>query len=382
MTELENIKMKKNLLSIAFIFLFTISSFSQIEMGKIEKATEKENKIAFPVYNNLENFINHSDYYRAKTTKILESGSGKNPFDEKECEEKEYYKRYNGLNIYYPSFSNDYKKNSIQFFKKTDKIEILNWSEIGNKYYTITNINPTIEESQLYNEAKTNFSKSFYADILFELKDNTSNETIYAVESKYEPQFILVPYFDKKKELINGKTFIAISDFNAIKNPVSKTDYSLYIDKGTEWKAELTLLRKKDLKTEDIDETNDQETILAVLLNNEKDKVIFDLKNSRWNFEDVLLTKNDLDKLKSNNLNKNKKEEKVFVTKYGEKFGKLVYQKKLTIGMTKEMCSDICGITLNKKKLKNSNGETEIWEYTGVLKLYFKNGKLSEFVNR
>ena len=115
MTKLENIKMRKNLLSIAFIFLFTISSFSQIEMGKIEKAVEKENKIAFPAYDNLENFINHSDYYRAKTTKILESGSGKNPFDEKECEEKEYYKRYNGLNIYYPSFSNDYKKNSIQF---------------------------------------------------------------------------------------------------------------------------------------------------------------------------------------------------------------------------------------------------------------------------
>ena len=65
--------MRKNLLSIAFIFLFTISSFSQIEMGKIEKAVEKENKIAFPAYDNLENFINHSDYYRAKTTKILES---------------------------------------------------------------------------------------------------------------------------------------------------------------------------------------------------------------------------------------------------------------------------------------------------------------------
>ncbi|HFG0578714.1 hypothetical protein LIS90_12295 [Flavobacterium psychrophilum] len=374
--------MNKKILIKVVLSLFTISSFSQIEMGKIEKAIEKESKIAFPTYNNLENFINHSDYYEAKTKKILESGSGKNPFEEKECEEKEYYKRYNGLNIYYPSFSNDYKKNSIQFFKKTDKIEILNWSEIGNKYFTIISINPSIDESELYNEAKTYFSKSFYANILFELKNNSNNETIYAVASEYEPQFILVPYFDKKKELINGKTFIAISDFNAIKNPVSKTDFSLYIDKGTEWKAELTLLRKKDLKTEDIDETNDQETILAVFLSNEKNKVIFDLKNSRWNFEDVLLTKNDLDKLKSNNLNKNKTEEKVFVTKYGEKFGRLVYQKKLTIGMTKEMCSDICGITLNKKKVKNSSGEIEIWEYTGVLKMYFKNGKLSEFVNQ
>jgi hypothetical protein len=217
--------------------------------------------------------------------------------------------------------------------------------------------------------------------MLFELKENSSNEIIYAASSSYEPGFILVPYFEKKKELINGKSFIAISDFNAIKNPVSKTDYSLYIDKGTEWKAELTLLRKKDLKTEDIDETNDQETLLAVLLSNEKDKVIFDLEGSRWNFDNVLLTKKDLEKLKTENLNKNKLSENIYIKKYGEKFGKLVYQKKTTIGMSKDMCSDIYGITLNRKKIKNANGEIEIWEYTGILKLYFKNGKLSEIVN-
>jgi predicted secreted acid phosphatase len=182
------------------------------------------------------------------------------------------------------------------------------------------------------------------------------------------------------KEQINGKTFIAISDFNAIKNPVSKTDYSLYIDKGTEWKAELTLLRKKDLKTEDIDETNDEETLFAVLLSNEKDKVIFDLENSRWNFENVLLSKNDFEKQKNTNATKNKSEENALIKKYGEKFGKLVFQKKLEIGMSKEMCSDVCGITLNKKMIKNANGEIEVWEYTGILKLYFKNGKLSEIV--
>lgn len=108
--------MNKKILIKVVLSLFTISSFSQIEMGKIEKAIEKESKIAFPTYNNLENFINHSDYYEAKTKKILESGSGKNPFEEKECEEKEYYKRYNGLNIYYPSFSNDYKKKQHTIF--------------------------------------------------------------------------------------------------------------------------------------------------------------------------------------------------------------------------------------------------------------------------
>ena len=370
--------MKRALFFTSITFFLSISGFSQIEMGKIEKATENETKVSFPVYDNSENFIIQSEYYKAKITKILESGSGKNPFAEKQCDENEYYKRYNGLKIYYPTYSNEYKKNSILFFKKTDKIDILNWSQIGNKYFTIVSINPFLDESEIYNEAKSSLSKDFYADILFELKDSISNETIYVFESQYNPQFILVPYFEKMKEQINGKTFIAISDFNAIKNPVSKTDFSLYIDKGTEWKGEFTLLRKKDLKAEMSNETDDEETLFAVLLSNEKDKVIFDLQNSRWNFENVLLSKNDFEKQKSTNATKNKLEENVLIKKYGEKFGKLVYQKKLEIGMSKEMCSDVCGITLNKKKVKNANGEIEIWEYTGILKLYFKNGKLSE----
>ncbi len=372
--------MKRALFFTSITILLSISGFSQIEMGKIEKATGNETKVSFPVYDNSENFIIQSEYYKAKITKILESGSGKNPFAEKQCDENEYYKRYNGLKIYYPTYSNEYKKNSILFFKKTDKIDILNWSQIGNKYFTIVSINPFLDESEIYNEAKSSLSKDFYADILFELKDSISNETIYVFESQYNPQFILVPYFEKMKEQINGKTFIAISDFNAIKNPVSKTDFSLYIDKGTEWKGEFTLLRKKDLKAEMSNETDDEETLFAVLLSNEKDKVIFDLQNSRWNFENVLLSKNDFEKQKSTNATKNKLEENVLIKKYGEKFGKLVYQKKLEIGMSKEMCSDVCGITLNKKKVKNANGEIEIWEYTGILKLYFKNGKLSEIV--
>ncbi len=372
--------MKRTLFFTSITILLSISGFSQIEMGKIEKATENETKVSFPVYDNSENFIIQSEYYKAKITKILESGSGKNPFEEKQCDENEYYKRYNGLKIYYPTYSDEYKKNSIHFFKKTDKIETLNWSQIGNKYFTIVSINPFLDESEIYNEAKSSLSKDFYADILFELKDSISNETIYVFESQYNPQFILVPYFEKMKEQINGKTFIAISDFNAIKNPVSKTDFSLYIDKGTEWKGEFTLLRKKDLKAEMSNETDDEETLFAVLLSNEKDKVIFDLENSRWNFENVLLSKNDFEKQKNTNATKNKSEENALIKKYGEKFGKLVFQKKLEIGMSKEMCSDVCGITLNKKKVKNANGEIEVWEYTGILKLYFKNGKLSEIV--
>lgn len=372
--------MNKKLLITIVTSLFTISSFSQIEMGKIEKAVDVESKEKFPLYVPTENFINHSDYYKVKITKILESGSGKNPFEEKECDENEYYKRYNGLKIYFPSYSVDYKKDYITFFRKTDKMEILDWTQTGNKYFTIISIVPQLKNSDFFNDAISNFGKNLDGRMLFELKDNSNNEIIYAASSSYEPGFILVPYFEKKKELINGKTFTAVSDFDAIRNPVSKTNYILNIDKGTQWKGELTLIRKKDIKIDESNNVNDEETLLTVILSNEKDKAIFDLEGSRWHFENVLLTKNDFEKLKNENTNKEKSEESVFIKKYGENFGKLVYQKKLTIGMSKDMCSDILGITLNRKNHKNASGEIEVWEYTGIYKLYFKNGKLSEIV--
>lgn len=60
--------MNKKLLITVVASLFTISIFSQIEIGKIEKAVEVEKKVNFPPYNPTENFIEHSEYYRAKVT--------------------------------------------------------------------------------------------------------------------------------------------------------------------------------------------------------------------------------------------------------------------------------------------------------------------------
>ncbi|WP_281337376.1 hypothetical protein [Flavobacterium eburneipallidum] len=372
--------MKKNLLNTVIISLFSISSFSQIEIGKIEKAVEVEKKVNFPPYNPTENFIEHSAYYQAKITQTLESGSGKNPFEEKQSDQNEYYNRYNGLKIYYPIYSDNYGKEDIFFFKKKDKIEQLNWSQTGNKYFKIISINPLLEKSEIYNEAKNNFDEDFFGNILFELKDDLNGETIYVIESTNSPKFVLVPYFEKKKELITGKTFIAVKDFSADRIPISKTNFNMHIDKGTQWKGELKLLRKKDLKIEESNEADDEDILFMVLLSNEKDKVMMELNGGRWNFQDVLLIKNDFEKLKNESINKQKLNESILIKKYGEKFGKLVYQNNLTIGMSKDMCSDILGITLNKKMYKNANGEMEVWEYTGIYKLYFKNGKLSEII--
>lgn len=376
--------MNKNTLITVVTFLFTVSSFSQIEMGKINKEKKVEEKIKFPEYNNIENFIEHSEYYRTKIKKIIDSGSGKNPFEEKESDVSEYYKRYNGLKIYYPSYSDDYRKDETIFFKKNDKIEVLNWSQIGDKYFTIISINPMVESSEFYDELKNNLGKNIYGGILFELNDNSSNEIVYVIE-QYSPRFILVPYFENLKEYIKSNKFVAMSDFTASKIPLSNINGSLYVEKNSIWNAELSILRSKDLRVEDDKKlVNDEDLRLMVLLSKSNDTIIMHLNNrdySQWVFEELFIAKDNLEKEKAKNNNDEKLKENSFIKKYGEKYGKLVYHKKLTIGMTKDMCSDILGITLNIKKYKNSNEEIEVWEYIGITKLYFKNGKLNEILN-
>jgi hypothetical protein len=379
-------KMNKKLLITAIIFLFTISSFSQIEMGKIEKVKEVEKKIEFPIYNDSENFVEYSEFYESRIRKIIDSGSGKNPFETK-CDKNDYYKRYYGLKIFYPAYSDDYRKDEKTFFKNTDKIENLNWSHIGNKYFTIISINPKIESSELFNKLKNNYGKDFYGDILFELKDDSNNEIVYAIESSYSQKFILVPYFEKIKEYTKSNKFIAITDFGGDKVPLRKTNGTIDVLKNTEWNGELTLLRRKDLRIDSDEKLQSDEDIrYMVLLSKKNDTIIIPLNKKdndkgQWCFEELFIAKNNFEKQNLQNINNEKLKESDLIKKYGEKYAKLVSQKKLTIGMSKDMCSDICGITLNRKKIKNASGEIEIWEYIGILKLYFKNGKLSQIVN-
>lgn len=379
--------MNKKLLITIVASLFTISSFSQIEMGKIEKVKEVEKKIEFPIYNDLENFAEYSEFYESRIKKIIDSGSGKNPFETK-CDINDFYKRYYGLKIYYPTYSDEYLKDEKTFFKKTNKIENLNWSQIGNKYFTIISINPKIDSSELFNELKNNYGKNFYGDILFELKDNSNNEIVYAIETYYLQKFILVPYFEKMKKYVKSNKFIATKDFGGDKVPLSKINGSLDVFKNTEWNGELTILRKKDLRIDNNEKSkNDEEIRYMVLLSNKKNDTIImplnkkDNDKGQWCFEELFIAKNNFEKQNLQNKNNEQLNESDLIKKYGEKFAKLVSQKKLTIGMSKEMCSDICGITLNRKKVKNERGEIEVWEYTGILKLYFKNGKLSQIVN-
>lgn len=364
--------MKKQLLLIGiFTSLFYNLSYSQITMGSIEKKKEEEVFVEAPPYSDSENFIEYGSYY--------------NPFvPEKERTSKsEFYNRYKGLQIYYPEYSNDYKKGYTLIFKVTDKIDLLTWTDIGNKYFTIQNIVDSFGNSGFFNKIQSPENKEYMDDyLLIELKDNSNGEIIYVVEPPYSVKFILVPYYEKMKKYIDGNIFVATKDFSGTKIPLSKTNCCLYVDKNTEWKGELTILKAKDLTPHD---STDETIEYVVILSNDKNTILMKLLYKGFSgetnlFNESFSSKEDAETQKQLTENEKKAELNKLIKKYGEKYGKLVYEKKLTIGMSKDMCSDIWGITLHRKTHTDKSGKVEVWDYPSVGKLYFKNDKLSDII--
>ena len=69
------------------------------------------------------------------------------------------------------------------------------------------------------------------------------------------------------------------------------------------------------------------------------------------------------------------------VAKYGAKYGELVTKKQVTIGMTKEMCSDAWGRPLNTYRTTTTFGQSEVWCYNYKTRIYFYNGKVVQIDN-
>ena len=361
--------MKKQLLLIGiFTTFFYNFSYSQITIGSIEKKEEVKKVVEAPPYDGLEIFKPYGRYYHPAT-----------PKSDKPTKQ-DYYDRYTGVKIYYPSYTNDYKKDRVLMLKKSNNT-ILNWSEVGDKYYTIEKIYPLFKDTNIYNQITTKEKYACSEDILLELKNSDDDEKIYiTLDSSpygfYCP-FIIVSHYEYLHQEIANNTFIATTDFSATKIPLREKNFNLYVDRKTEWKGELQILREKDIKF--YSNEQNQDIIYAAILKNETDTIVMDFYNSnssRWYFNEVFTTKSNDKKAQ----NEKKTEQDKLVNKYGEKFGKLVYEKKLSIGMTKEMCSDVWGITLHRKTYTDNSGKVEVWDYPSIGKLYFKNDKLSDII--
>jgi len=361
--------MKKTIITLLIAFSSSIV-LSQITIGtSLDRANPEKEIIKAPTYENHQNFLSYEEYY------------GYNPPIDKTPTKEEFYSRYNDLKIFFPKYSNDYREKSVIIFEEDSSINLKKREFLNEKYYKIVRIDEEFGKTHFFGKINESYKEYLEAYLLFTLKDENTGKNVYVVESKIS--FVLVPFYENLSEFFSEISFIANQDFGADKLPLSKTNGNLYIDKGTEWKGRFSLLRGRDINyfPEEKVTNEDQDLKYIAILGTGKDTIIMNITESnsgRWWFTEVFTPKNEAIEQSDKTEAERKEELNKFVKKYGQNYGTLVFNKKGTIGMTKEMCQEIYGITLNKKTTKKEKGEIEIWEYTGVLKIYFTNGKLSE----
>ena len=71
-------------------------------------------------------------------------------------------------------------------------------------------------------------------------------------------------------------------------------------------------------------------------------------------------------------------EKQSLISKYGERYGLLIFEHKVTLGMTKEMCLKAWGAPRNKVIRRTDSGTQEVWTYGIAQYLIFVNGVLTE----
>lgn len=71
-------------------------------------------------------------------------------------------------------------------------------------------------------------------------------------------------------------------------------------------------------------------------------------------------------------------EKQSLISKYGERYGLLIFEHKVTLGMTKEMCLKAWGAPRNKVIRRTASGTQEVWTYGIAQYLIFVNGVLTE----
>lgn len=358
-----------------FLFLLLLSQVyvsAQITMGDISRKSETEKEfIKAPSYESHQNFMDFNEYY------------GYSYDEDKTPTKKEFYSRYIGLKIFYPQYSNNYNEKSVLIFKDESGINILNRAYVNEKSFKIVKIDEEFVNTFFFDKINDKDKEYLNTEILLTLNDTITNETIYVVESKIS--FVLVPFYENLNHFFSQTSFIATQDFSADKHPLAKRNGSLYVNKGTEWKGKFSLLRGRDINLFPEDEiTNEDEDLkYMAILGNKNDTIIMNITQSnmgRWWFNEVFTPKYKAEEQNKISQTERKEELSKLVKKYGSNYGNLVYNKQGTIGMSKEMCQDIYGITLNKKSYTDAKGEIETWDYTGVLRLYFTNGKLSQII--
>jgi hypothetical protein len=286
---------------------------------------------------------------------------------------------------------------------------------IGNKYYTIIDviygdslINHWNALSKRISEARDKKSNTYVAginsyggygrpDVLFVIKDEYEN-IIYC---RSITQFILVPYFEKQKNIYENKTLLyddEMTSYGTFKNITRKENDTRIIVKyeddygkektkgkevlvapGSKWKCKNVTLLKPSYE-------------MYYILDNDQNEQIA-LKNLNGYIEENDYLKREQDKkLQEHQLLAKLEQEKILNEKlandaflkyreeciklFGQQNGELIASGKVKIGMNKEMCMKAWGIPYWTDKVTSNYSITEDWYYGFGYSLHFEDGIL------
>ena len=385
----------------------------QIEVSSVTRPTEQKEVEKPEPYDSFYNFLDIKNDYQQIGLEIFFPKWNKKKFS-KRTSQSEWMSRY--------IFSKD-SSDLILDNKKYIVLKIIKNNYTGLKDDIRDNLFSSNYLLSYENNDSDNFniykSTNLIQEKIYLLKSLATGDSIYYATSKENPwddwdyssykqatQFILVPYFEKLKNIYDGKFM------TNIKGDIVRRDFytnkKITIQKNSEWKCSVKVL--------DVDYhqgifflfSNNENTIACRdEYRREYDNEIYDLKNGRLNdinsypdegycdFKLSNIVKEEQRKAKLQQsilLSEQKREERqrllsqqnaikihldICVSNYGEELGKIIASGRVRIGMTKEMCKTAWGEPYNTNKTIQASGTTEIWWYYGLEKfLTFSNGVL------
>lgn len=295
------------------------------------------------------------------------------------------YKQYVGHKVFYRPQSKKYKSSSSENY-----LDVL--SDSDGKYFTILDITARDRyardrEYKKLEDVPSDVLKNV-AELKVQLKDDKTGDSLYwyvnmAASIQHYP-FLLVPYFEKAKKDFVGQNLVAKKNISDLID--SKTGKVLDIEPKQIWFCE-------DLS---LTETSNQKYLTPLFyLTNRNYSVVLDIDKLRSSFitevqynkiqEEKKLA--EAEKIKQEKADEQKRiaEEKknrqLYINKYGAKFGSLIADNKVAIGMNMEMCRLAWGEPLDINRITMKGYAHEQWVYGFGTYLYFNNGVLSTIQN-
>lgn len=315
--------------------------------------------------------------------------------------------KINRIKYAYPSYS-PYRRAQQGGFYRSDSLGNASgsvaYSEIANRYYTVIDLMTGSVNDR--GEGRFTRAKERFSQLAFLLKERDADNYLlwyfrdvsdlnkegnfgYRIDNEsYDIYFsLLSSYFVKARQLFVGKNLLARNDKTGFVD--INTGEIVQVNKGSKWRCEeLTLIELENIPV----------LVPFYLLTNEAGETIKlplppKIRNKDYPTVDFITESRDLYDKRQLQLREEQRrveeearekvrqqEETAFRTecirKYGQQLGTLIAEGKVTLGMSREMCTLAWGEPFRNNRTIVAGTVHEQWVYGWHNYLYFENGKL------